>query len=93
MLDLPETDMVSQFEQCFQIINDAKQNGGSVLVHCKAGVSRSASVVIGYLIHHHGMSYQEAYDHVKCRRAAIKPNDGFIRQLKEYASTHTTKQL
>lgn len=57
---------------------------GGVLVHCQAGVSRSASVVIGYLMWKEQISYQEAYAAVKRCRPIIWPNDGFICQLQEF---------
>lgn len=49
-----------------------------------AGVSRSVSLVIAYLIKHKSMSYEGAYSHVKARRKIIHPNDGFIEQLKKF---------
>lgn len=56
-----------------------------------AGVSRSVSLVLAYLIKHKDMRYEEAYSHVKSRRKIvhssiiqIHPNDGFIDQLKKY---------
>mmetsp|Transcript_34842 Transcript_34842/g.93067 ORF Transcript_34842/g.93067 Transcript_34842/m.93067 type:complete len:353 (+) Transcript_34842:78-1136(+) len=58
--------------------------GGSVLVHCQRGVSRSASVVIAYLIAHgtaEGMTRDEAYVQVKRRRRVVDPNVGFWEQL------------
>jgi len=48
-----------------------------VLVVCTAGISRSASVVISYLIKKYKMSYESAFEKVKTARIFIKPNDGF----------------
>ena len=48
------------------------------------GISRSASVVIAYLIKNHGMSYEFAFAFVKKYRACIKPNSGFVNCLKEW---------
>mmetsp|Transcript_31888 Transcript_31888/g.74579 ORF Transcript_31888/g.74579 Transcript_31888/m.74579 type:complete len:611 (-) Transcript_31888:92-1924(-) len=53
-----------------------------VLVHCVQGISRSASVVIAYLMgppHH--MSLKAAWEHVKARRSVARPNPAFIEQL------------
>lgn len=44
-----------------------------LLVHCMAGVSRSASIVIGWLVWSRKLNLMEAYDHVKERRPRIKP--------------------
>jgi protein-tyrosine phosphatase len=54
------------------------------MVHCLAGVSRSVSLCIAYLIKHRGYSYQAAYEMIKARRRIIHPNDGFIAQLKAF---------
>ena len=42
-------------------------------------MSRSAAVVIAYLIYTHNMSYDAALDLVKRKRACVKPNSGFVR--------------
>lgn len=81
--DVPETNIVEKFDECFAFINTARQSGGCVLVHCMAGVSRSASVVIGYLMKFNNMNFTTAFEHVKQQRPCICPNEGFVRQLKE----------
>lgn len=66
----------------------------AVLVHCEAGISRSATTVIAYLVKHHGMSLLEAYQHTKERRRIINPNTGFLNQLRIFAaSVHPDKEL
>ena len=47
-------------------------------------VSRSAAVVIAYLIYTHNMSYDSAFDLVRRKRACIKPNSGFVRALQDW---------
>jgi O-acetyl-ADP-ribose deacetylase (regulator of RNase III)/protein-tyrosine phosphatase len=54
-----------------------------ILVHCAAGVSRSASVVIAYFISH-GQSLNDARAFVKVKRKQISPNIGFLKQLKRF---------
>ena len=58
---------------------------GVVLVHCNAGISRSTSIVIGYLMLREGLSFEEALGQVKHARPSVCPNAGFYRQLKSYA--------
>ncbi|KAE8305165.1 Dual-specificity protein phosphatase [Giardia duodenalis] len=53
-----------------------------VLVHCGVGVSRSALVVIGYLMIKKNMSFPDAYALLRSRRSCINPNDGFVEFLK-----------
>ncbi len=55
-----------------------------VLVVCRAGVSRSASVVIAWLMLSYQFSYQEAYKMTETSRPEICPNDGFVAQLKKF---------
>ncbi|KAJ7146590.1 protein-tyrosine phosphatase-like protein [Mycena epipterygia] len=64
--------------------------GGNVLVHCQQGVSRSASIVIAYLIRDCGMSYDAAYELVKRRRQCIRPNSGFVAALREWEAACKT---
>ncbi|KAI9005968.1 protein-tyrosine phosphatase-like protein, partial [Gaertneriomyces semiglobifer] len=52
-----------------------------VFVHCKAGRSRSATVVIAYLVVYGGMSLKEAYEKVKQARPGVSPNLGFMLAL------------
>jgi len=84
VLDVDESDVRKEFPQCFEFIDEGRDKGG-VLVHCNAGVSRSATVVIAYVMQKELMSYPVAYEHVKQRRACIKPNAGFVVQLAAYS--------
>lgn len=80
-LDLPEFDMKRVFEESTNLIDSVRNTGGSIFVHCNAGVSRSASVVIAYLMKSERLKYQQAYDVIKNARPCIKPNNGFVQQL------------
>lgn len=62
-----------------------KQVDGAVLVHCWAGISRSATIVMAYLIVEHRMSFPEASSYVSQRRKCVQPNHGFLRQLRQLA--------
>ena len=59
---------------------------GVVLVHCDQGVSRSASVIIAYLLTSdvNLLSVDDACTFVKSKRNVIKPNSSFLEQLEEY---------
>jgi len=56
---------------------------GRVLVHCMAGVSRSSSLVIAYLMSI-GHSLESAKQLVKSKRSCVNPYDGFITEIKQY---------
>ncbi|KAK2180708.1 hypothetical protein NP493_430g02014 [Ridgeia piscesae] len=61
-------------EECFAV-------GGRALVHGNAGISRSAALVIAYVMEKHGLTYKDALHYVQQRRFCINPNDGFAQQL------------
>lgn len=84
ILDLPDTDITSYFKECSSFIDEAKEQSGVVLVHCNAGVSRSSSIVIGYLMLQEGLSFDDAFNQVKTVRSSIRPNPGFYQQLQSY---------
>jgi protein-tyrosine phosphatase len=48
------------------------------------GKSRSATIVIAYLMKFKNMKFEEAYKYVKGQRSMVFPNLGFMRQLREY---------
>ncbi|XP_026164916.1 dual specificity protein phosphatase 19-like [Mastacembelus armatus] len=84
ILDLPETDITSCLGECCSFIDQAREQEGVVLVHCNAGVSRSCSIVIGYLMLREGLSFDDAYNQVKLARPSVRPNPGFYQQLQNY---------
>jgi len=79
--DDPEENLLQYLPKCFEFINEGIANG-SVLVHCAAGVSRSATVVIAYLMATTRIDFTTAFWKVKKARGIIYPNQGFIEQLK-----------
>ncbi|XP_029984087.1 dual specificity protein phosphatase 10-like [Sphaeramia orbicularis] len=86
---LPATDSNKQnlrqyFEEAFEFIEEAQQAGMGLLIHCQAGVSRSATIVIAYLMKHTWMTMTDAYKFVKTRRPIISPNLNFMGQLLEF---------
>jgi protein-tyrosine phosphatase len=73
------------FERATSFIHaELSKPNGRVLVHCAAGVSRSATICIAYLMRHHHLSLAAAYAVVLEARCVIDPNPGFMEQLKAY---------
>ena len=77
--DLPTVQLSKYFTECISYIHNALKSGGTVLVHCHAGVSRSATMVIAYLMKYHNMEFEQAFHFVKSKRNVIFPNAGFCR--------------
>ncbi|XP_041054390.1 dual specificity protein phosphatase 14 [Cetorhinus maximus] len=82
--DLPHAPISLYFDSIADKIHSVSKKHGSALVHCVAGVSRSASLCIAYLMKFHKISLLEAHNWVKSHRPIIRPNVGFWRQLIEY---------
>ncbi|CAD8099364.1 unnamed protein product [Paramecium sonneborni] len=83
ILDIESANIARLFgDTCHQIGEGLKRGG--VLVHCAAGVSRSASAVIAYIMKTTGLNFQEAFTYVRKRRSVVFPNYGFQRQLRNY---------
>lgn len=61
--------------------DDARRNDSSVLIHCLAGVSRSVTLTLAYLMKHLNISFDEAFALVRLRKPDISPNFHFLRQL------------
>ncbi|XP_071111624.1 dual specificity protein phosphatase 12-like [Haliotis cracherodii] len=82
-LDLQDTDLLTYFDECVEFINEGRNKGG-ILVHCFAGMSRSATMVIAYMMAKCQTDLQEALAYVKKMRSIIRPNRGFMEQLQLY---------
>ena len=72
------------FDAAFDFINGAKEKGGKVLIHCQRGISRSATITIGYLMDSDRLSLDQAFAFVRRRRPIINPHLGFQLVLESY---------
>ncbi|CAJ1069116.1 dual specificity protein phosphatase 2 [Xyrichtys novacula] len=83
-----EDSLAADIRACFStaiaFIDSVKQSGGRVLVHCQAGISRSATICLAYLMHTQRVRLDEAFDFVKQRRQVISPNLAFMGQLLQF---------
>jgi len=71
----------AHFNQAITFIDQIKNKNGKILVHCKAGVSRSATICLAYLISNSKKCLNDAYDEIKSKRRVISPNFNFMGQL------------
>lgn len=82
--DNPYAHLDMYFDMVADRVKANKERGGKTLIHCVAGVSRSASLVIVYLLKYEHMTLRQAYFHVKSIRPIIRPNVGFWRQMIDF---------
>merc|ERR1711963_297769 len=82
MFDVPQTNITKYFDQASDFIEEAINSNGRILVHCLMGMSRSATLVLAFLVKRRQMDLIEALKLVKSSRD-IRPNDGFLWQLAE----------
>uniref|UniRef100_T1JDA7 Dual specificity protein phosphatase n=1 Tax=Strigamia maritima TaxID=126957 RepID=T1JDA7_STRMM len=88
-LKIPISDHLSQnlatfFPDAIAFIDEARRQQLGVLVHCLAGISRSVTITVAYLMHSQNLSLNDAYDFVKQRKANISPNFNFMGQLLDF---------
>jgi len=83
--DLDEVDILEHLPPTFNKLHEVlSSDTGVVLVHCAAGRSRSASIVIAYLMRKEGLTYKDARASVELVRSIVQPNTGFSHQLQWY---------
>jgi dual specificity MAP kinase phosphatase len=81
--DHEDEDISSYFDQAIYFINKAREKGdGAVMIHCMAGVSRSSTITLAYLLHL-GKTLEDSLEYLTERRTMICPNEGFFYQLKK----------
>jgi len=79
------------FEETNEYITEGIKRGG-ILVNCECGVSRSATVVLAYLMYSLNVNYDQAYLMLRKKRPVVKPNLGFKRQLIEWKNSFVVEQ-
>ncbi|NXM49553.1 DUS4 phosphatase, partial [Gymnorhina tibicen] len=84
--DNHKADISSWFMEAIEYIDSVKECCGRVLVHCQAGISRSATICLAYLMMKKRVKLEEAFEFVKQRRSIISPNFSFMGQLLQFES-------
>jgi len=64
--------------------DEARSNEKGVLVHCLAGVSRSVTITVAYLMYKLSLNLNDAFNMVRARKSNIAPNFHFMRQLHNF---------
>lgn len=90
--DDPSENIYDYFDTCVNIIEDCLNNNKVILVNCKYGLSRSASIIVAYFIKIKKLTVSESYDVVNNKRP-ININIGFLEQLNQYSLYDKKKNL
>ena len=75
--DISSQNIIQYFGECLRFM----EGNEKILVHCMAGASRSATIVIAYLMWSQKWKYADALSYVQKKRPLVCPNDGFKQQL------------
>jgi len=81
--DQPNQILIEHFNESHSFIDQGLKAGG-VLIHCMAGASRSATVLLSYLMKNHDLSFEKALELARKARSVVAPNEGFVKQLQKY---------
>jgi len=80
--DNSEMNLKSKFEFICDFLKEHENE--RVLVHCQAGISRSATACLAYLMKEKQMSLDCSFNELRKRREQISPNFAFLGQLKSW---------
>ena len=72
------------FDETFNFIETSIKNNQNILVHCHAGISRSATILIAYFMKKNNWNLQQALKFVKSKRSIVNPNPDFMKALENY---------
>ncbi|KAM9735030.1 dual specificity protein phosphatase 4 [Menidia menidia] len=84
--DNHKEDISCWFLEAIEFIDSVRDSSGRVLVHCQAGISRSATICLAYLMKRKRVRLDEAFEFVRRRRSIISPNFSFMGQLLQFES-------
>lgn len=79
--DVGGANIIKEIHKCNKILDRLKSENKKCLIHCFGGISRSATIVIGYLMYSEKLTAVDAYNKLKKIRPFINPNNGFWSKL------------
>ena len=80
--DEPNQPIIEQMKEAYKFIKE--NNDKNIFVHCVFGKSRSASVIIFYIMNEQKIDFNSAKNFVKNIRSIVDPNKGFEDELNNY---------
>lgn len=85
--EISDQKMIELFPTVYDIIDNNLKNNNGVLVHCKAGMQRSATIVALYLMKKNNMNFEEVKKIIRNKRNIVfRPYINFIKPIKYFES-------
>ncbi|KAM4629872.1 dual specificity protein phosphatase 22-B-like [Polymixia lowei] len=85
--DHSKQNLIQHFRDSIMFIHESRLKGEGCLVHCVAGVSRSVTLVVAYIMTVTGRGWVQSLAAVRAVRPCAGPNLGFLRQLEEFENS------
>ena len=82
--DKVEEKITGKLHEIVEIVEECKNEGEVVLVHCYKGISRAPTAVLAYLIKYCNMDFESAFSYLKRKVPKIDPNLGFLMKLSRF---------
>mmetsp|Transcript_2051 Transcript_2051/g.5687 ORF Transcript_2051/g.5687 Transcript_2051/m.5687 type:complete len:238 (-) Transcript_2051:26-739(-) len=89
LIDHPAAPCEHYFDAVADFVQSGAKRGEKTLIHCAAGVSRSSTMVIAYLIKYQDLTLDAALARVREARPSAKPNEGFFVKLMRFQAQLT----
>ncbi|XP_040896423.1 dual specificity protein phosphatase 22-B-like [Toxotes jaculatrix] len=89
--DHSKQNLTQYFRDSIMFIHESRLKGEGCLVHCVAGMRRSVTLVVAYLMTVTGRGWVESLAAVRAARPCAGPNLGFLRQLEEFENTQLSE--
>ena len=83
--DDPSVDIIDIIPESLEFINNALDDGGTVLIHCRSGVSRAVCVTLAVLINRFNFTLINAYHFVASRRTKMNIFPAYLTQLENWS--------
>jgi len=86
MKDCASANIMEKFDEAIDFLSRCEKTPGNTLVHCRMGISRSATICTAFLMKTKQLNFDDAFGRVRERRPQAGPNFGFLGQLKVFES-------
>lgn len=82
--DTHNQNLSQYFSVCNDFIHSARLRNGKILIHCLAGISRSVTIVVAYIMSVTDYGWKDSLKVVRAGRNVANPNLSFQSQLQDF---------